>query len=124
MAKMDNLVLKATWLDQKTAKATPLTPSSGVILNFLSKMRSATFRWARAGAHQAEELVRKRGIEISETALGGRVTQPTNLVPPFRGAPLAEMDEILWDEVYDEILRDSGYTVSEYLPDWLTENQR
>jgi hypothetical protein len=124
MDKMDNFVKKATWVDQNTAKAKPLTPSLGIIVNAMSKIRSATFRWARTGAHQAEELARKAGTEISETALGGRLTRPIGLVPPFRGAALAEMDEVMWDEVYNEILRDSGYDISEYVPDWVTNNQR
>ena len=124
MEKMDNFVLKATWLDQKTGNVKPLTPSNSVIINGLSKIRSATFRWMRTGAHQGEEMARKYGTEMSETALGGRLTRPTNLVPPFKGAGLAEMDEIMWDEVYDEALRDSGYNISEYVPDWLTENAR
>jgi hypothetical protein len=124
MEKMDNFVLKATWLDQKTGKTAPLAPSTGVLINGLSRIRDATFRWARTAAHQAEDVARKAGTEMSETALGGRMTRPINLVPPFKGAGLAEMDEIMWDEVYDEALRDSGYDVDQYVPDWITENAR
>ena len=120
MDKMDNFVLKATWLDQKTGRATPLKPSMGLIINAMSKIRSATFRWARTGAHQAEELARKAGTEISETALGGRLTRQVGLVPPFKGAAIAEMDEVMWDEVYNQILEENGYEV----PEWIKDNSR
>ncbi len=120
LERMDNLVVKANWLDSKRANLTPLA-GPNFIVNGLKRIGDATFRWARSGSRQLQEMFQKGGVEATEASLGGKLMKPIPLLP---GATTAEVSEIFWDELYNEILEENGYGISEYVPEWFIQNSR
>ncbi len=121
LQRMDNLVIKANWLDPKRANLAPLAPTNSFIVNGLKRIGDATFRWARSGSRQLQEMFQKGGVEATEASLGGKLMKPIPLLP---GATTAEVSEIFWDELYNEILEENGYGISEYVPEWFIQNSR
>jgi hypothetical protein len=117
ITRMDNFVTKAGWVDQARAGAAPLQPS-GLIGLALKRISEATFRFFRAGTRQAAETLRKGKQAMQEADLAGP-TYRDKLPYSSLGIPVAETDEVLWDEVYNDILREAGVELPDDLNPYL-----
>lgn len=113
--RMENFVAKAGWVDQKVGGAKELS-TAGFTLTALKRIAEATFRFTRAGARQAGTLLVSGREAANEAELLGPLLRGYKK-PAGTGAVAAQADEILWDEVYDEILRESGINPLSYLPE-------